>query len=143
MIPVTSAAGGKAYIWDPDTWIRILGSGYWGPDPWIGTPGGPNPKMIAIQRKAGIMPANLTRCTLAATLAVAASLPAMAGDDYWDRLQKLQELQRSEAQGGPRIVGGRSPFLLRFRVCQVLPTPVRNPNTGEKVYVQKNVCWFE
>ncbi|MBA5775791.1 hypothetical protein H2509_01475 [Stappia sp. F7233] len=85
----------------------------------------------------------IVRGTMAATLAAAVSFPALAGDDYWDRLQKLQELERSEAQGGPRIVGARSPFLLRFRVCQVLPTPVKDPKTGEKVYVRKEVCWFE
>ncbi|NRG17684.1 hypothetical protein HPQ64_08285 [Rhizobiales bacterium] len=68
---------------------------------------------------------------------------AFAGSDYWDRSATLRDLERSEARGGPYIKGGRSGFQTRFRVCNILPTPTRDPQTGERIYVNKEVCWFE
>ncbi len=68
---------------------------------------------------------------------------AAFAEDYFDRLQTLQDLEYSEARGGPYIKGGRSPFQARFRVCKVLPTPVKDKETGKRIKVNKEVCWFE
>lgn len=68
---------------------------------------------------------------------------AAAADDLLDRSMKLDRLKRDEARGGPYIEGGRSPFQRRVKVCNVMPTPVRDPRTGELVKVQKEVCWWE
>ena len=68
---------------------------------------------------------------------------ATAGQDYVDRLLKLEKLERDEARGGPYIRGGRSPFMQRYKVCNVMPTPVRDPKTGQKTRVMKEVCWWE
>ncbi|WP_029059057.1 hypothetical protein [Stappia stellulata] len=69
--------------------------------------------------------------------------PAGLAEDYVDRLMRLDRLTQDEARGGPRIEGGRSPFQKRVKVCNVMPTPVRDPDTGELVKVMKEVCWME
>jgi hypothetical protein len=32
---------------------------------------------------------------------------------------------------------------VRYKVCNVMPTPVRDPYSGAKVYVMREVCWME
>jgi len=86
-----------------------------------------------------------TALLAAAVAAVSLSLvgPAQAGQDYMDRMILLDRLKRDEARGGPSIKGGRSPFQQRVKVCNEMPTPVRDPKTGELVKVMKEVCWME
>ncbi|MHC5652581.1 hypothetical protein [Stappia sp. ICDLI1TA098] len=74
--------------------------------------------------------------------ALAASQTARAGD-FTDRQMLIDRLNRDEARGGPYIRGGRSAFQARVKVCNVMPTPVRDPKTGKLVKVMKEVCWME
>lgn len=75
---------------------------------------------------------------------LALALPGIASaEDFLDRTMKLDRLERDEARGGPYIRGGRSPLQSRVKVCNVMPTPVRDPKTGELVKVRKEVCWWE
>ncbi|WP_349357785.1 hypothetical protein [Stappia sp.] len=86
----------------------------------------------------------LLAAVAAFSLSLAAPVgPAQAGQDYMDRMILLDRLKRDEARGGPTIKGGRSPFQQRVKVCNEMPTPVRDPKTGELVKVMKEVCWME
>ncbi|SDU28676.1 hypothetical protein [Stappia sp. ES.058] len=78
-----------------------------------------------------------------AIVSVALAVPAATAEDYVDRLLLLDRLTQDEARGGPQIRGGRSPFQKRVKVCNVMLTPVRDPDTGELVKVMKEVCWME
>ena len=84
---------------------------------------------------------------LPAILALGIGAFALSGtakaEDAFDRTMKLDRLERDEARGGPYIRGGRSPLQRRVKVCNVMPTPVRDPKTGELVKVRKEVCWWE
>ncbi|MCA1244933.1 hypothetical protein LC092_21040 [Stappia stellulata] len=79
-----------------------------------------------------------------ALVALALAVPTGASaEDYVDRILRLDRLTQDEARGGPQIKGGRSPFQKRVKVCNTMPTPVRDPQTGELVKVMKEVCWME
>jgi hypothetical protein len=78
-----------------------------------------------------------------AFVALTLAAPSAVAEDYVDRLLRLDRLTQDEARGGPQIKGGRSPFQKRVKVCNTMPTPVRNPDTGELVKVMKEVCWME
>lgn len=85
----------------------------------------------------------IARLAIVLAVAFVSATPGVAGGDYFDNFLKLQRLQNDEARGGPRIVGGRSALQDRFRVCKVLPTPTRDPATGQRNIVDRQVCWFE
>jgi hypothetical protein len=78
-----------------------------------------------------------------ALVALTLAAPTATAEDYVDRILRLDRLTQDEARGGPRIEGGRSPFQKRVKVCNTMPTPVRDPDTGELVKVMKEVCWME
>lgn len=79
----------------------------------------------------------------AALAATSMTSGAVAAEDNMNRQARLERLKQQEMRGGPYIRGGHGPTLVRYKVCNVMPTPVRDPYSGAKVYVMREVCWME
>jgi len=88
-----------------------------------------------------------SRRIVLAAAAFAVAIPslaqAMQGDDVFDRMVLIQKRREQEARGGPYIVGGASPFQARIKVCNRIPTEVRDPRTGGVRTELREVCWWE
>ncbi|WP_428697932.1 hypothetical protein [Stappia sp.] len=89
----------------------------------------------------------MTRIALAAAMAATMTTTMITGafavEDNMSRQMRLDRLKEQDMRGGPYIRGGHGATLTRYKVCNVMPTPVRDPYTGERVYVMKEVCWME
>lgn len=85
----------------------------------------------------------MMRIALAAAMAATMTSGALAVEDNMSRQLRLDRLKEQDIRGGPYIRGGHGPTLTRYKVCNVMPTPVRDPRTGARVYVMKEVCWME
>ncbi|MBB4304056.1 hypothetical protein GGD81_003111 [Rhodobium orientis] len=80
--------------------------------------------------------------TIAGSAVVSTSASAGRRDTGSDRAM-LEELDRDEARGGPWVEGARAPGMVRYRVCQNLPTTVYDEDLGERVVVVKKQCWWQ
>ncbi|WP_417769528.1 hypothetical protein [Stappia sp.] len=85
----------------------------------------------------------MMRIALAAAMAATMTAGTAAAEDNSNRQMRLDRLKEQDMRGGPYIRGGHGPTLTRYKVCNVMPTPVRDPYTGASVYVMKEVCWME
>jgi len=80
--------------------------------------------------------------TIAATATISTGASARGGNKSRD-MQDIERLSRDEARGGPYVDGGRSHGGARYKVCQTLSTPEYDYDTGRRVYVTKERCWWE
>ena len=80
--------------------------------------------------------------TIAATATLTTGASARGGNKSRDMLD-IERLARDEYRGGPYVDGGRSNGAARYKVCQTFTVPEYDYDTGRRVYVRKDRCWWE